>query len=117
MSNSMTVRQYSLHDTIAGIEQRYQRRTPRSAALHREAKKFLPGGDTRSATYFDPYPLYILQGSGCRITDVDGNHYIDFFNNYKSLIHGHAHPRITQAVSLQLAKGTAYAAPLEVQTG
>jgi len=112
----MTVRQYRLQDAIADIEQRYQRRTPRSAALHEEAKKFLPGGDTRSATYFEPYPLYIQQGSGCRITDVDGNEYIDFFNNYKSLIHGHAYPRITQAVSLQLAKGTAYAAPLEVQT-
>ena len=113
----MTVRQYSLQEAIGDIERRYQCRTPRSAALHEEAKKFLPGGDTRSATYFEPYPLYIQQGSGCRITDVDGNEYIDFFNNYKSLIHGHAHPRITQAVSLQLAKGTAYAAPLEVQTG
>src|SRR5262249_19176380 len=112
----MTVRQYSLQDAIVEIEQRYRRRTRRSAALHEEAKKFLPGGDTRSATYFDPYPLYIHQGSGCRITDVDGNQYIDFFNNYKSLIHGHAHPRITEAVSRQLAKGTAYAAPLEVQT-
>ncbi|HKE30228.1 MAG TPA: aspartate aminotransferase family protein [Candidatus Angelobacter sp.] len=112
----MTVRQYSLQDAIVEIEQRYRRRTRRSAALHEEAKKFLPGGDTRSATYFDPYPLYIQQGSDCRITDVDGNEYIDFFNNYKSLIHGHAHPRITEAVSRQLAKGTAYAAPLEVQT-
>src|SRR5215510_10434374 len=109
--------QYSLQDAIADIEQHYRRRTPRSAALHESSQKFLPGGDTRSITYFDPYPLFIQHGSGCRITDVDGNEYIDFLNNYKSLIHGHAHPRITEAVSRQLVKGTVYAAPLEVQAG
>lgn len=112
----MLVDQYRLQDAIADVEERYRRRTPRSATLHEAAKKFLPGGDTRSATHFAPYPLFMQHGSGCRVTDVDGNEYIDFLNNYKSLIHGHAHPRITEEVSRQLVKGTAYAAPLEVQT-
>ena len=40
--------------------------------------------------------------------DVDGNELLDFNNNYTSLIHGHAHPAINQAVQKQLSLGTAY---------
>jgi len=100
----------------ARIEAEYRRRTPTSAALHAAAREVLPGGDTRTVTYFAPYPVYMERGEGCRLTDVDGNVYIDFLNNYTSLIHGHAHPRITEAVFRQIAKGTVYATPVESQT-
>jgi glutamate-1-semialdehyde 2,1-aminomutase len=101
--------------TWTSVEQLYRKRTPNSAALHQVAQRFMPGGDTRSATYFAPYPLFLDHGAGCRVADVDGNEYIDFLNNYTSLVHGHAHPRITEAVSRQIVKGTAYASPLELQ--
>jgi glutamate-1-semialdehyde 2,1-aminomutase len=97
------------------IELEHRRRTPKSAALHEAALDVLPGGDTRTSTYFAPYPVFIERGVSCRLTDVDGNEYLDFLNNYTSLIHGHSHPRITEVVSQQLLKGTAYAAPLELQ--
>jgi glutamate-1-semialdehyde 2,1-aminomutase len=76
----------------------------------------LPGGDTRTVTYFSPYPLFMERGNGSRLTDVDGNHYIDFVNNYTALVHGHVHPKINEVVCRQLAKGTVYATPLEIQT-
>ncbi|HEX5504424.1 MAG TPA: aminotransferase class III-fold pyridoxal phosphate-dependent enzyme, partial [Thermomicrobiales bacterium] len=94
----------------SAIERRYRERTPRSAALHEAATASLPGGDTRSVAHYRPYPLAIDRGRGAVLTDVDGNEYLDFLNNYTSLIHGHAHPRIVAAVTAQVARGTAYAA-------
>ena len=98
------------------LVKKYQERTPESAKLYDKAQKYLPGGDTRTATFFDPYPVFMASGEGCRFTDVDGNVYIDFLNNYTSLIHGHAHPAIVRAVMEQVPKGASYAAPLESQT-
>jgi glutamate-1-semialdehyde 2,1-aminomutase len=52
---------------------------------------------------------------GCELTDVDGNVYLDFQNNYTALVHGHAHPAITAALERQLPKSTIYGAPAESQ--
>ena len=95
----------------ADLLQRYESRTPRSAALHAEALESLPGGDTRTGTFFLPYPLYMARGAGVRMWDVDGHEYRDFLGNYTSLIHGHAHPRITTAIAEQAARGTAFPFP------
>lgn len=94
----------------AAIEARYRERTPGSAVLYQRATASLPGGDTRTIAFHHPYPLAIARGQGATLTDVDGNHYLDFLNNYTSLIHGHAHPAIVAAVTEQVSKGTAYAA-------
>jgi glutamate-1-semialdehyde 2,1-aminomutase len=83
--------------------------------MFREAQRHLPGGDTRTAAFFDPYPVFLARGDGCRLHDVDGNVYIDFLNNYTSLIHGHAHPAVVKAVTEQARRGTSYAAPIESQ--
>jgi glutamate-1-semialdehyde 2,1-aminomutase len=93
----------------------YLRRTAKSSVLHNLAREFFPGGDTRSVTFFPPYPVFMKAGRGCRLHDVDGNVYLDFLNNYFSLIHGHAHPGIIEAVTQQLDRGTAHAAPTELQ--
>jgi glutamate-1-semialdehyde 2,1-aminomutase len=94
----------------------YRRRTPTSAARFEEARRVMPGGDTRTVAFYPPYPLTVDRGQGCRFTDVDGNAYIDLLNNYTSLIHGHAHPAIVAAVQEQLPKGTNFAAGLVAQT-
>lgn len=44
------------------------------------------------------------------MTDVDGNPYLDFLGNYTSLVHGHAHPAIVEAIARQASRGTAHAA-------
>jgi glutamate-1-semialdehyde 2,1-aminomutase len=97
------------------VETAYRARTPKSCQLFETSKTVLPGGDTRSVLYFLPYPTFVERGSGCRVWDVDGNEYIDFLNNYTSLIHGHAHPAIVEAVSNQVKRGTAFASPTESQ--
>ena len=77
----------------------------------------MPGGTTRTTTYFHPYPLYIERGEGCRVWDVDGTERIDMLGNYTALILGHSHPKIVEAIRRQAARGTGFAAanPIEVE--
>lgn len=96
------------------IEEAYRARTPRSAALHEEARCIFPGGATRSVTLFQPYPVYVASGRGCRVVDVDFNEYLDVQNNFGSMIHGHAHPAIVGAVSAQATRGTDFGSPTEL---
>jgi glutamate-1-semialdehyde 2,1-aminomutase len=97
------------------IEKEYIRRTPKSNALHEATQHFLPGGDTRTVTYFAPHPLFASHGLGCHLVDVDGNDYLDFLSNYTALVHGHAHPHISRAIATQLKNGTSFATPLRLQ--
>lgn len=103
------------HPVKTGILDRYQARTPASQALDRQARRSLPGGDTRWATYYLPYPAYMVKGEGPILTDADGHQYIDFQNNYTSLVHGHAHPAITAAIQAQAPRSAIYGAPAEEQ--
>ena len=77
----------------------------------------MPGGTTRTTTYFEPYPLYIERGEGCRVWDADGTERIDMLGNYTAMILGHAHPKVVEAISKQAARGTGFAAanPYEVK--
>jgi glutamate-1-semialdehyde 2,1-aminomutase len=93
----------------------YRERTRGSAAAYARALDVLPGGDTRTGTFFLPYPTFMARGEGCRLYDVDGNAYIDFLGNFTSLIHGHAHPKITAAIAEQAGQGTALSFPSELQ--
>ena len=59
------------------------------------------------------------RGEGCHVYDCDGNRYVDLLNNFTSLIHGHAHPRLIEAARAQSEKDTAFAAhsPIQYQHG
>src|SRR5437879_1834178 len=101
----------SLSDLRQRVEDVYFRRTPKSRAMHEEARATLPNGDTRAGSTFPPYPTYVDRGAGSYLHDIDGNVLLDFTNNNTSLIHGHAHPAIVEAIQQQAARGTAWAAP------
>ncbi|MBI3991726.1 MAG: aminotransferase class III-fold pyridoxal phosphate-dependent enzyme [Candidatus Lambdaproteobacteria bacterium] len=94
---------------------RYPDPDSRSAQLHRRAQQVLPGGNSRLTVSMSPYPVYARQGAGFRLVDEDGVERIDFYNNATSLIHGHAHPAIVEAVTAQIARGTAFAHPTEAE--
>jgi glutamate-1-semialdehyde 2,1-aminomutase len=100
---------------VGAIEARYAARTPTSARLAAEATAVLPGGDTRSITWYRPHPLYVDEGQGYELVDVDGNVYVDLLGNYTSLVHGHAHPAIVEAIASQAARGTVFGAAHESQ--
>lgn len=87
-----------------------------SQKLFEAAQKIIPGGvnsPVRACKNVDCIPLFIKQAEGSRITDVDGNHYIDYVLSWGPMILGHAHPVVTQAVALAAARGTSYGAPCE----
>ncbi|MCP2775285.1 aminotransferase class III-fold pyridoxal phosphate-dependent enzyme, partial [Salmonella enterica] len=61
-------------------------------------------------------PVYIAKGEGSRITDVDGNTYIDYIGSWGPLILGHAHPKVLQAIQETAILGTSFGAPTERET-
>ena len=93
----------------------YLARTPGSRALFERATESIPGGSTRTTIFNPPYPPYMVRGEGLRTWDVDGNEYRDFLGNYTSLILGHAHPAVVEAVERQVRLGSAFAAPTEIE--
>jgi glutamate-1-semialdehyde 2,1-aminomutase len=93
----------------------YLTKTARSRALHEEALAVMPGGNSRTTTFFDPYPFYAQRGQGAYVWDVDGVARVDFNGNYTSLILGHAHPDVVQAVQEAAAQGVSFPAPTEAE--
>ncbi len=101
--------------TMTTIEERYRAATEKSAQLAKRAERVMPGGDTRTTTYFRPYPLTLERGEGPFVWDVDGNRYIDLLGNYTSLVHGNAYPPIVEAVTKAVQDGSAWPARSEAQ--
>jgi glutamate-1-semialdehyde 2,1-aminomutase len=91
----------------------YEELNPRSRAYFDQAVQSLAGGTTRTTVFFEPFPPVLVRGEGCIVEDLDGNRRVDFLNNYTSLILGHAHPRVIEAVVDQARNGTAFAAPTD----
>jgi glutamate-1-semialdehyde 2,1-aminomutase len=91
----------------------YQAKTTRSRALHEEAARVMPGGNSRTTTFFDPYPFYLVRGEGARLWDADGVERLDFNGNYTSLILGHAPPAVVQAIQAVAESGLSFPGPTE----
>ena len=91
----------------------YTAKTSRSRALHEEALAVMPGGNSRTTTFFDPYPFYIQRGQGAHVWDADGTDRIDFNGNYTSLILGHAHPDVVKAAQQAAEHGLSFPGPTE----
>jgi len=85
----------------------------RSKQLYDRALEVLPGGITRTLPWQAPFPVYAARGEGAYVIDVDGTRRLDMLNNFASLIHGHAHPAVVEAVTKQVANGTAFTLPTE----
>ena len=89
-----------------------------SESLFKEAQKYIPGGVNSPVRAFKAVggnPLFIAKGKGPRITDADGNEFIDYVSSWGPLIFGHAHPKIVDAVSKQAQLGTSFGAPTELE--
>ncbi len=88
------------------VEAAFRARTPKSAAHAQRAERVMPGGDTRAAGHHPPYQLTMTSGEGARLTDLDGNSYIDLIGNFTSLVHGNAYPPILEAAADAAQSGT-----------
>lgn len=86
---------------------------PKSKSMYEESMMLTPGGVSSPVRAFSPNPLFIREGKGCMITDVDGNEYVDMCMAYGPLITGHACDSVVRAATEQIAKGALYGAPSE----
>jgi glutamate-1-semialdehyde 2,1-aminomutase len=96
-------------------EEEYRRKTPLSHRFFAEARRYMPGGDSRSTLFYRPYPAVMAQGEGCRLVDLDGNRLIDFTGNHSVLIHGYGNPHVMEAIERQLRRGTCFPGSSEPQ--
>jgi glutamate-1-semialdehyde 2,1-aminomutase len=98
------------------VEQSIRNKTKGSWDRYVRAQKSLAGGVSsslrRSAR---PYPLYFSQGKGSRVTDVDGNSYLDYGLAWGPNILGHAPDEVVQAVQEQLDRGFTFGAQHDLE--
>lgn len=89
----------------------YEKRTPRSREAHQRATNRVPLGVGSNYRFYPPYPIFVRDGKGGLIHDLDGNEYLDFNLCYGSLMAGHCHPAVMKAVAGRLEQGTLFGMP------
>ena len=92
---------------------------PRSLAAFARARESIPGGVNSPARAFSPVggePPFIASAKGARLTDLDGNSWIDYVCSWGPLVLGHADDEVVAAIAEAAARGTSYGAPTEVET-
>lgn len=86
-------------------------RYTRSEQAFEQARGLMPGGVSSPVRAFKAVgrsPLFIREGKGCRVTDLDGNVYVDYVGGYGPLILGHAHDAVVAAVAKAASRGMGY---------
>ena len=70
---------------------------------------------SRGPATFGGAPRYMSHGAGARLYDVDGREYIDWMMAFGALPLGHAHPKVVETITREVARGTHFATALEVE--
>jgi glutamate-1-semialdehyde 2,1-aminomutase len=94
--------------------------TTKSQIAYGAAEQVIAGGVNSGARGPDagwvPSPPVIARGAGAELWDVDGNRYIDHLLALGPMIHGHAHPEMTEPVTAAIRDlSTMYALPYELE--
>src|SRR5256886_5809133 len=100
-----------MHDALQKELATYEKRTRKSAAAHKRAIERIPLGVASTYRHYEPYPLFVKDGKGSRIHDLDGNEYIDHNLCFGALMAGHCHPAVVKAVEQELHRGTTFGMP------
>lgn len=97
------------------IHEAYVRRNPKSAALYPRFQQVFTTGVNHDMRATGPFPLVIARGQGARKWDVDGNEYIDYGMGSASLLLGHAHPAVVEALIQVAPYGSHYGQSIEAE--
>ncbi len=95
-------------------EEHTEKNLTSSAAAMAEARRVIPGGVNSPVRAFGSVggtAPFIASAKGSRLTDIDGNDYVDLVCSWGPMIHGHSHPAVVEAVQQAVAKGVSYGAP------
>jgi len=88
------------------IEDRYIAENPGSQQLAARARSVCPGGVSQISRNYQPFPPYFARAAGTRKWSVDGREIVDFVMGHGTLLYGHNHPEVLDAIQRQLACGT-----------
>ncbi|MBU8905065.1 glutamate-1-semialdehyde 2,1-aminomutase [Desertibacillus haloalkaliphilus] len=91
----------------------------KSIAAFEKAKPLMPGGvnsPVRAFKSVNMEPVYMEKGKGSKITDIDGNEYIDYVLSWGPLILGHADDQVVEQLKKTTELGTSFGAPHELET-
>ena len=97
------------------IADAYTEKFPVSREHHEQLINYIPGGATRSLSYFKPYPLHIDYGQGAYVYTHEGHKLLDVTNAYGAIVHGHGDPDIVKAVQDGIVRGSQYSTPTDGQ--
>ncbi len=101
--------------TSTSHAKRYQASTQAFA----QAQAVMPGGvnsPVRAYQAVGREPITIQSGHGARVTDLDGNSYIDYVGAYGPLILGHSPHPVIEAITHAASLGTAFGMPTQAET-
>ena len=104
-----------MHDTLKKEISTYERRTPKSAEAHKRAMQRVPLGVASNYRTYEPYPIFVKEGRGSKIRDIDGNEYVDHNLCFGVLMAGHGHPAVVKAIEKALQMGTTFGMPHEME--
>ena len=91
----------------------------RSKALFRDATRYIPGGVNSPVRAFGSVgtdPVFMEKAAGSRLTDADGNEYIDYIGSWGPALLGHSHPVVVRAVKKALDDGFSFGTLTEKET-
>jgi glutamate-1-semialdehyde 2,1-aminomutase len=84
-----------------------------------KAQSLIPGGVNSPVRAFKSVggtPIFISEGKGGFLTDIDGNRYVDFVQSWGPLLFGHRDESIEAAVIEAVKHGLSFGAPTEAET-
>jgi glutamate-1-semialdehyde 2,1-aminomutase len=91
----------------------------KSKRLWMQAQRVMPGGVNSPVRAFKGVggaPIFVRNGKGSHIWDVDGNEYIDYVCSWGPLILGHAHKEVVARLRKAAAEGTSFGIPTEKES-
>jgi len=100
-----------IESAVAKARKRFIEANPASQDRQRQATASMPGGSTRAVLWYSPFPLTLVSGEGCRVTDLDGHAYVDLVSEYGAGFYGHSNPRIGAALNEAIGNGLLLGAP------
>ena len=93
--------------------------TESSTKAFQEAQQLIPGGVNSPVRAFSSVggtPLFIQEGEGAYLKDIDGNRYVDFVQSWGPLIFGHRDEAVQSAVIEAVKHGLSFGAPTLAET-
>jgi glutamate-1-semialdehyde 2,1-aminomutase len=90
---------------LQDLLQEYVQTHKKSETFFRKASQFLIRGGSHNLRLFDPFPFYDLYCQGSKITDIDGNTYVDFWQGHFANILGHNPPFVLAELSKAYQQG------------